>query len=59
VAACRASKRNAIDINGQQTRVLPEQTTAVSTDCLGESVGRLNADELSSLDESLAVVFGL
>jgi mRNA-degrading endonuclease toxin of MazEF toxin-antitoxin module len=38
--------------------VLIEQTTAVSTDRLGDSAGRLNASELRSLDEALAVVFG-
>jgi mRNA-degrading endonuclease toxin of MazEF toxin-antitoxin module len=39
--------------------VLVEQTTAVSTDRLGDSVGRLNAHEIRSLDEALAVVLGL
>lgn len=51
--------RPAIEMNGQSTRVLVEQTTAVSTDRLGEAAGRLSAHELRSLDEALTLVFGL
>lgn len=40
-------------------RVLVEQTTAVSPDRLGESVGRLSASELRDLDTALALVLGL
>jgi mRNA-degrading endonuclease toxin of MazEF toxin-antitoxin module len=40
-------------------RVLVEQITAVSSERLGASVGRLSAEELSSLDTALALVFGL
>jgi mRNA-degrading endonuclease toxin of MazEF toxin-antitoxin module len=39
--------------------VLVEQTTAISPDGLGKSLGRLSARELSDLDAALAVVFGL
>jgi mRNA-degrading endonuclease toxin of MazEF toxin-antitoxin module len=39
--------------------VLVEQTTAVSADRLGESVGRLGATELRDLDTALALVLGL
>jgi mRNA interferase MazF len=53
------SFRPTIELEGQLTRVLVEQTTAVSTDRLGNSVGRLNAQEIRSLDDALAVVFGL
>jgi mRNA interferase MazF len=53
------SFRPTIEIGGQATRVLVEQTTAVMTDRLGRSAGRLDADELSQLDDALAVVFGL
>ena len=53
------SFRPTIEIGGQPTRVLVEQTTAVVTDRLGGSAGRLDADELSQLDDALAVVFGL
>ena len=48
-----------IELEGRMTRVLVEQTTAVSMDRLGDSVGRLTVHEMRSLDEALAVVFGL
>ena len=41
------------------TRVLVEQTTAVSPERLGDSVGRLSAGELRELDTALALVLGL
>jgi mRNA-degrading endonuclease toxin of MazEF toxin-antitoxin module len=41
------------------TRLLVEQTTAVSTDWLGASAGRLSGGELQDLDEALVTVFGL
>jgi mRNA interferase MazF len=53
------SFRPVIDLDGQATRVLLEQTTAVSTERLGESAGRLSAQELRAVDEAIAVVFGL
>ena len=58
-AAPRRSFRPTIDLKGSPTRVLVEQTTAVSPDRLGESVGRLSAGELSDLDKALALMFGL
>jgi mRNA interferase MazF len=53
------SFRPTIDLNGAPTRVLVEQTTAISPDRLGESVGRLDASELHDLDGALALVLGL
>jgi mRNA interferase MazF len=53
------SFRPTIDLRGSSTRVLVEQTTAVSPARLGESVGRLSASELRDLDTSLALVLGL
>jgi mRNA interferase MazF len=53
------SFRPAIEIAGTPTRVLVEQTTAISPDRLGQSVGRLNASELRDLDAALALVLGL
>lgn len=53
------SFRPTIDLQGSTTRVLVEQTTAVSPERLGESVGRLNASELCDLDAALELVFGL
>jgi mRNA interferase MazF len=53
------SFRPAIEIAGSTTRVLVEQTTAVSHQRLGDSVGRLTASELRAVDEALALVLGL
>ena len=58
-AAPPRSFRPTIDLQGTSTRVLVEQTTAVSPDRLWESVGRLNARELRDLDTALALVLGL
>lgn len=51
--------RPAVEIAGNRTRALVEQTTAVSPDRLGRSVGRLSAAELNALDAALGLVFGL
>jgi mRNA interferase MazF len=53
------SFRPAIELDGQPTRVLVEQTTAISSDRLGLSMGRLNATELRDLDTALGLVLGL
>lgn len=53
------SFRPRIEIDGTSTRVLVEQTTAISPDRLGTSMGRLSALELRDLDTALAVVLGL
>ena len=53
------SFRPTIELDGSTTRVLVEQTTAVSPDRLGESVGRLNVGEQRDLDAALALVLGL
>lgn len=53
------SFRPTIELEGSPTRVLVEQTTAISPDRLGDSVGRLNATELRDVDSALALVFGL
>ena len=58
-AAPARSFRPAIELQGVPTRVLVEQTTAVSPDRLGKSVGRLSTSELRDLDAALALVFGL
>ena len=58
-AAPPRSFRPTIDLEGSPTRVLVEQTTAVSPERLGESVGRLSASELRDLDAALALVLGL
>ena len=53
------SFRPTVTIGGASTRVLVEQTTAISPERLGSSVGRLAATELRDLDAALALVFGL
>jgi mRNA interferase MazF len=53
------SFRPTIEVDGLTTRVLVEQTTAVSPDRLGRSAGRLTAAELRDVDAALALVFGL
>jgi len=58
-AAPPRSFRPTIDLQGSATRVLVEQTTAVSRERLGESIGRLSSGELRELDTALALVFGL
>jgi mRNA interferase MazF len=58
-SAPRRSFRPTIDLAGTPTRVLVEQTTAVSPNRLGRSLGRLSARELSDLDAALELVFGL
>lgn len=58
-AAPPRSFRPTIDLEGAPTRILLEQTTAVSPDRLGDSVGRLSASELRAVDAALALVFGL
>jgi mRNA interferase MazF len=54
-----ASFRPAIALDGQETRVLVEQTTVVDPQRLGRSAGRLDATELRSVDEALMLLLGL
>jgi mRNA interferase MazF len=54
-----ASFRPTITLEGQETRVLVEQTTVVDPQRLGPSAGRLDAGEIRSVDEALALVLGL
>jgi mRNA interferase MazF len=54
-----ASFRPTIDLEGEETRVLVEQTTVVDSQRLGRSAGRLEAGELRSVDEALMLVLGL
>ena len=54
-----ASFRPTITLDGTQTRVLVEQTTVVDPQRLGRSAGRLDANELRTVDEALMLVLGL
>jgi mRNA interferase MazF len=58
-AAPPRSFRPTIELGRVETRVLVEQTTAVSRERLGRSAGRLSAEELRELDAALALVLGL
>ena len=58
-SARTASFRPAITLEGTHTRILVEQTTVVDPQRLGRSAGRLDPDELSAVDEALALVLGL
>lgn len=53
------SFRPTIELLGQRTRVLVEQTTAVAVERLALSVGRLAGGELRDIDSALELVFGL
>ena len=54
-----ASFRPTITLEGQETRVLVEQTTVVDPQRLGRSAGRLDVGELRSVDEALMLVLAL
>jgi mRNA interferase MazF len=58
-AAAPRSFRPVIELDGTETRVLVEQTTAVSVERLGSSAGRLTAAELHAVDAALGTVLGL
>ena len=51
--------RPTITIDGDDTQVLIEQTSAVALERLGEFVGRLRHDELEAIDEALRLVLEL
>lgn len=54
-----ATFRPTIELDGNETRVLVEQTTVVDPQRLGRSAGRLGAEELRAVDDALALVLGL
>ena len=54
-----ASFRPAIELEGEQTRVLVEQATVVDPQRLGRSAGRLEPSELRAVDEALVLMLGL
>ena len=54
-----ASFRPPISLDGMTTRVLVEQTAVVDPERLGPSAGRLEAAELRTVDEALALILGL
>lgn len=54
-----ASFRPEIELDGQLTRVLVEQTAAVDPSRLGDLAGRLALHELNEVDHALRIVLGL
>jgi mRNA interferase MazF len=54
-----ATFRPTITLDGQETRVLVEQATVVDPQRLGRPAGRLDGNELRSVDEALMLVLGL
>ncbi|MGI8681487.1 MAG: type II toxin-antitoxin system PemK/MazF family toxin [Mycobacteriales bacterium] len=58
-AARAASFRPEVQIKGELTRVLAEQTTAVDPERLGAAAGRLTFHELRQVDAALRVVLSL
>jgi mRNA interferase MazF len=51
-----ATFRPAVVVDGQETRVLAEQTAAVDPSRLGDLVGHLSFDELRRVDAALRLV---
>jgi mRNA interferase MazF len=58
-SARAATFRPTIAPEGSETRILVEQITVVDPQRLGRSAGRLDADELRSVDEALRLVLGV
>jgi len=54
-----ATFRPEVEILGQTTRVLVEQTVAVDPSRLGEPAGRLSHFEMQQVEASLRIVMGL
>ena len=54
-----ATFRPIIELDGQDSRVLVEQTSVVDPRRLGASAGRLAAPELRAVDDALLLVLGL
>jgi mRNA interferase MazF len=54
-----ASFRPVIDVDGTETRVLPEQTRAVDVGHLGQFAGRLTPTEMTELDQAYRTVLDL
>jgi mRNA interferase MazF len=51
--------RPTITIDGDDTQVLIEQTSAIASERLGEFVGRLKHDELATIEDAIRLVLEL
>lgn len=58
-SAREATFRPLVEVGGQPTRVLAEQTAAVDPSRLGDAVGHLSLDELQRVDAALRLVLDL
>jgi mRNA interferase MazF len=58
-SAQAASFRPEVEIDGRVTRVLAEQTAAVDSGRLGNSVGYLSLEEIRRVDAALRIVLDL
>jgi len=58
-SARRATFRPAVQVDGNETLVLAEQTSAIDPGRLGEHVGHLSFDELRAVDAALRLVLRL
>ena len=58
-SARAASFRPEVEIGGQPTRVLAEQTAAIDSSRLGKSAGYLGLDEMRRVDAALRIVLRL
>jgi mRNA interferase MazF len=58
-SARQASFRPEVEVNGQRTKVLAEQTAAIDPSRLGPSVGYLSHDEIRRVDAALRLVLEL
>lgn len=54
-----ATFRPTVELMGDVTRVLVEQTAVVDPQRLGDSVGRLDAAEMRALDDALRLMLAL
>lgn len=58
-SARAATFRPQVEVAGESTRVLAEQTVAIDPQRLGESAGHLSYDELRRVDAALRLVLQL
>lgn len=58
-SAHAATFRPTVDVNGERTRVLVEQTSAVDPSRLGERAGHLSFNELKAVNAALRLILSL
>jgi mRNA interferase MazF len=58
-SAAPATFRPVIDLSGTPTRVLTDQIRTLAARSITGSLGHLSSEELQTVDDALAVMFGL